>query len=289
MLLFKKTEDLSNYLMSAKQKGRLLGFVPTMGALHEGHISLVKQALLQSDMAIVSIFVNPSQFNDPEDLKKYPRTLVKDLEMLEAAGTHIVYAPSVEEVYPPGLDPALDVEIGVLAEVLEGAFRPGHFQGMMEVVNRLLDITMPHKLFMGQKDFQQAAIVNEMLLQTKRETELVICPIIREDNGLAMSSRNRRLSEEERARASILHESLNFVKENLFDHSLETLKQAAEEMISEREMRLDYFEIVDGYQMQNVDDITEVDYIVACLAAFMGEVRLIDNMILQHPQKVEED
>ncbi len=280
MLVFKKVSDLNKYLNVKKQLGHTIGFVPTMGALHKGHLSLVKQALSHCDLSICSIFVNPTQFDDPSDLDKYPRTLDKDIQLLHDCGNDVVFAPPVEEVYPKDLDTSVEVELKDLATVMEGAFRPGHFEGMMEVVNRLLDMVNADHLFMGQKDFQQAAIVKEMIKQTNRKTTLHICPIIREDHGLAMSSRNTRLSSEQREKAKALYESLLFVKNNKHKLSIEVAKQKGLEIIQNAGMKPVYFEISDGDSLQALKKWEESSYPVACLAAFMGEVRLIDNMIL---------
>lgn len=280
MLIFKTVSTLKTYLSKEQQTGSSIGFVPTMGALHNGHLSLIKNSLEHSDITVCSIFVNPTQFDDPKDLEKYPRTLEKDIELLHDCGNNVVFAPSVVEVYPEGLKTAVNVELGKLASVMEGAFRPGHFEGMMEVVNRLLDIVEPDHLFMGQKDFQQAAIVKEMIKQTKRNTLLHICPIIREESGLARSSRNERLSEDQRQRAKALHESLQHIKKHKEKKSISQLKKEANAIIQEAGMKPVYFEIVDGDSLQSIASFDESDYPVACLAAFMGEIRLIDNIIL---------
>lgn len=281
MLVFKQVDKLQQFLSSKQQSGSTIGFVPTMGALHDGHISLINASNKATDITVCSIFVNPTQFDDPADLEKYPRTMENDVEKLLNAQTAVVFAPSVLEVYPKGLSTEVDVKLGVLASVMEGAFRPGHFEGMMQVVNRLLDIVNPDKLFMGQKDFQQAAIVKEMIKQTKRPTQLVVCPIIRESNGLAMSSRNTRMSEEERERAKVLSQSLEYVKANVDKKSIKQLKLEAVEMIEKAGLKAVYFEISDGVSLKSLENWEESDDIVACLAAFMGNIRLIDNEIIK--------
>jgi len=281
MLVFKQVAQLKKYLSSRQQRGSTIGFVPTMGALHSGHISLIKRSKIEANITVCSIFVNPTQFNDTSDLEKYPRTLENDLELLLNAQTDIVFAPSVLEIYPKGLKTAVEIELGQLATVMEGAFRPGHFEGMMEVVNRLLDIVEPNKLFMGQKDFQQAAIVQEMLNQTNRPTELVVCPIIRENNGLAMSSRNQRLSAEEKEQAKILYESLKFAKAQMLTKSIEQVKKEAVLMIEAEGLNSIYFEISDAISLKPLDNWEESKNIVACLAAFMGNIRLIDNAVIK--------
>ena len=284
MLVIKQVAELKRFLTSKQQTGSSIGFVPTMGALHNGHISLINRSIKESDLTVCSIFVNPTQFNEASDLEKYPRTLESDLELLLEAGTDLVFAPSVLEVYPKGLETAVNIDLGQLATVMEGEFRPGHFEGMMEVVNRLLDIVEPDKLFMGQKDFQQAAIVNEMLKQTKRPTKLVVCPIIRESHGLAMSSRNERLSPEDRDTAKILSQSLKHVKANMGKKTIEQLKKEAVKLIKEAGLKPIYFEISDGDSLKPLESWEESDYIVACLAAFIGNIRLIDNEIIKFPK-----
>lgn len=280
MYLFKTVADLKNFISHEKQTGKQIGFVPTMGALHNGHLSLIKESLAKTALTICSIFVNPTQFDDDKDLEKYPRTLENDMEILHDCGNHVVFAPSVHEIYPEGLDTQIKVKLGKLASVMEGAFRPGHFEGMMQVVNRLLDIVEADHLFMGQKDFQQAAIVKEMIKQTARPTTLHVCPIIREDNGLARSSRNERLSAKQRNQAKALYESLLFVKANKAKANIDALKNQALEIIQNAGLKPLYFEIVDGDSLQSISSFEDTDYPVACLAAFMGEIRLIDNMIL---------
>lgn len=284
MLVFKQVEELKKYLSSKQQAGKTIGFVPTMGALHNGHISLINRSKQEVDITVCSIFVNPTQFDDATDLEKYPRTLENDLELLLNAQTEVIFAPTVLEVYPKGLETAVNINLGELATVMEGAFRPGHFEGMMEVVNRLLDIVEPDKLFMGQKDFQQAAIVKEMIKQTKRPTKLVVCPIIRESHGLAMSSRNERLGAEDRETSQILYKSLKHVKNNMATKSIEQLKKEAVKMIEDAGLKPVYFEVSDGNSLSALTEWEDSDYIVACLAAFMGNIRLIDNEIIKFPK-----
>ena len=187
MFIFKKIEDLQDYLLGKRDAGQSIGFVPTMGALHEGHISLIKASKKVNEVTVCSIFVNPTQFDNADDLKKYTRNLAKDAKMLGNEETEVLFAPSVEEIYPKNLDTEVKLNFDQLTTVLEGKFREGHFEGMVQVVNRLLEIVQPNSLFMGQKDFQQAAIVKSMLLQQESTIKLVVCPIIREENGLAMS------------------------------------------------------------------------------------------------------
>lgn len=285
MLLFKKVADLQQYLQKVSSERKTVGFVPTMGALHQGHLSLVNRAKSESSCTVVSIFVNPTQFNDKEDLKKYPRTLGNDIEMLSSIQTNVLFVPSVEEVYPKGLDTSLDVDFGQLATVMEGAFRPGHFDGMAQVVHRLLDIVQPDKLFMGQKDFQQLTIVRSMLKQLNHKTSLVVCPIIREKDGLAMSSRNRRLTPVYREKAVLLSQILSKVKSNIHSRTPEDMVKMAMKRLTEAGFKPEYFDIVDGVTLQPVQTFTDSDFIVALTAAWAGEIRLIDNMILKEQKK----
>lgn len=281
MYIFKKVADLQEYLDQLRASGKRIGFVPTMGALHAGHISLIEQANKGSDITVCSIFVNPTQFDNADDLDKYARNLPKDAKMLGDALTNVLFAPNIEEVYPPNLETEVDLDFGQLTKVMEGRFRTGHFEGMVQVVNRLLNIVAPDSLYMGQKDFQQAAIVKNMLEQQKRKTTLVVCPIIREPHGLAMSSRNERLSAEDRILAKVLNEALLHTKQNLGDSDIASLKQAAQEKIEAAGLKLDYFEIADARTLLSIDTADQSDEIVACVAAYLKDVRLIDNMILK--------
>lgn len=281
MFLFKKVEDLQQYLNTKRAEGNVIGFVPTMGALHEGHLSLIRQSKDQCDLTVCSIFVNPTQFNDTSDLEKYPRTIGVDIDLLTSVQTDVLFWPAVEEVYPAGLDTSLNLEFGDLATVMEGRFRPGHFDGMAQVVWRLLCIVEPNHLLMGQKDFQQLTIVRNMLQQMQSNIELIMCPIVREEDGLAMSSRNRRLSTEERNASTIIYRTLLEAKEMLATETPQKISQWAMENIASLGFRPEYFEIVDGYTLQRIDTFEAADLVVACTAAWVGEVRLIDNMILK--------
>jgi pantoate--beta-alanine ligase len=291
MLVFKRVSDLQKYLNSLKSKGLQIGFIPTMGALHRGHVSLIDRSRSACDVTVASIFVNPTQFNDPKDLEKYPRPITRDIEMLTEAGCHVLFLPSVEEVYPNGMASTLKFNFGKLDKVLEGTFRPGHFDGMAQVVHRLLDIVKPHKLFMGQKDFQQQAIVGSLIQQTKLSTELVTCAIIRDEDGLAMSSRNVRLSPEDRAIAPAIHKVLQEAADMVGDYSpSEIQKQVAAKLRAEPRFKLEYFEIVDGRTLLPIRLFEDTDFAVALTAVWVGEVRLIDNIVLkQHVLQDEMD
>lgn len=286
MFLFKTVADLTAFLQKTTKEGKKVGFVPTMGALHEGHLSLVQQAADQCDISVVSIFVNPTQFNDKKDLKEYPRTIGQDIELLCSVHTDVLFIPSVEEVYPEGLDTTLELDFGQLAEVLEGAFRPGHFEGMAQVVNRLLNIVQPDKLFMGQKDFQQLSIVRSMLNQLNSTIELVVCPIIREADGLAMSSRNRRLTDEYRKKSVLLSKTLARVKTDMDKSTPEQLRKMGMDTLTEGGFKPEYFDIVDGYTLLPIEKFSETDFAVVLTAAWAGDIRLIDNVILKEQTTV---
>lgn len=281
MKIVNTVEQLNAELSNHRQKGIKIGFVPTMGALHAGHLSLVSQAKKKCPVVVCSIFVNPTQFNDKNDLAKYPRTLEKDCQLLQTVACDIVFAPLVEEVYPPNLETKLSLNIGSLTTVLEGEFRPGHFDGMVQVVKRLLDIVQPSHLFMGQKDFQQFTIVQAMINALKLKTKLVVCKTEREKHGLAMSSRNERLLPDHRLRAAIIHKSLLFAKNNLSTLPINKIEQQAIKMLDIQDFKLEYFKIVDGSTLQPVTQVDDHKYIVALVAIWAGEVRLIDNLILK--------
>jgi len=281
MYLFKKISGLRKFLEAYRAKNRAIGFVPTMGALHEGHISLARQSLETTQCTVCSIFVNPTQFNQSSDLEKYPRTPAKDLEMLYKAGCHAVFMPAPEEVYPQGLETRVDVDFGPLAQPMEGRFRPGHFEGVAQVVKRLLDIVQPDKLFMGQKDYQQCLIVRHMVQALSIPTEVAVCPIVREKNGLAMSSRNQRLSPEQREKAAMIYQTLQQASKWMAQYPPRDVEQKALQQLNAPGFRPEYFEIVDGQSLRPAPDFESPGSIVACAAVWAGEVRLIDNLILK--------
>lgn len=282
MLLFKRVIDLQKYLKSLSVKGLDIGFVPTMGALHAGHTSLVARAKTTCDVAVVSIFINPTQFNDAKDLDKYPRTPERDLELLAEAGCDVVFMPDVSEVYPHGNTPSVKYDFGKLERILEGEFRPGHFDGMAQVVSRFLDIMQPSHLFMGQKDFQQLAIISKMLELQKSKILLVSCPIIREKDGLAMSSRNVRLAEADRPKAVLIHQILEEAAEMVENYAPAEIQRICSTKLKfEQAFKLEYFEIVDGRTLLPISIFEDTDYAVALTAVWVGDVRLIDNIILK--------
>lgn len=261
-----------------KSEGKTIGFVPTMGALHYGHISLVKSATSQCDITIVSVFVNPTQFNNPEDLVNYPRTLEADIELLSEIDCDLVFAPSVEEMYPENSLP-IQLDLGKLAEVMEGKYRPGHFDGVVNVVNRLFDIVKPNKAFFGLKDFQQVSVIRFMTNTLKLPIEIVACPTLREASGLAMSSRNTRLSEIEKEDALIIYKSLVFAKELAKCSNPEIVKKEVIEFFNQGKLVLEYFEIVNPITLESLG-AEWMPSATACIVAYCGDVRLIDNMKL---------
>lgn len=249
-----------------------------MGALHYGHISLVNQAKETCDYVVTSIFVNPAQFNNASDLEKYPRTLERDLQLLKQANVDFVFTPEVKEVYPENYSPYF-LDLGNLDNIMEGKFRPGHFHGVVEVVKRLFDIIQPDLAYFGKKDFQQVAVIKHMTKELKLPVTIVECPVVRNENGLAMSSRNARLSENEQQQALAIYNTLVFAKNNAADYTPKELMEKCTEMIEKSLLRLEYVEIVHPASLESLSD-KWVDGAVCCIAAYCGEVRLIDNMIL---------
>lgn len=277
MKLIQTIDELRKELHAVRKEGKSIGLVPTMGALHEGHASLVKRAVAENDIVVVSDFVNPTQFNDKNDLLKYPRTLDADCELLEKNGAAYVFAPSVEEIYPEPDN--RQFSYAPLDTVMEGKYRPGHFNGVCQIVSKLFLIVEPDRAYFGEKDFQQLAIIREMVRKYPFNINIVGCPIVREADGLALSSRNTRLSAEQRIQAlqisKTLFDSLEYAK----SHTLGETKQYVENRIAESEgLRLEYFEIVDGNTLQTVSEWDDSDYIVGCITVFCGDVRLIDNI-----------
>ncbi len=282
MLVFTTVIDLQKHLNSLRKTGKKIGFAPTMGALHTGHVSLIRLAKEKCDIAVCSIFVNPTQFNDPKDLEKYPRTPDEDILLLSKNGCDVLFMPNVKEVYPSGLELKATPDFGSLATVMEGEFRPGHFDGMARVVQRLLDIVQPDQLFMGQKDFQQFSIVANMLHQQHTDIQLVMCPTLREADGLAMSSRNIRLSPDHRLRAALIYKTLQEVRHSMSTKTPSELKKKAFETLQvAADFRPEYFEIVDGNTLQPIQNFANHTSVVACVATWLGAVRLIDNIILK--------
>ena len=282
MIQFKKTEDLQKWIDKQHLAMGSIGFVPTMGALHAGHISLINAAKKDNALTVTSIFVNPVQFNDPKDFVKYPVTIEKDIFLLEEAGCDVLFIPPIKEIYPDGIAAKKYFELGFIETVLEGKSRPGHFQGVCLVVERLLKIVRPDRLYLGQKDYQQCMIITKLieLMGMKEKIEVVISPTVREPNGVAMSSRNMRLSTEKKEKASAIYQSLSLIKKLYKNENLAMLKQKAQLLLEEAGLNPDYIEIVDATDLSMINDRETNKKAIALVAAFMKEVRLIDNMLL---------
>ena len=277
MKLVHTINELRAELAAQRQAGKKIGLVPTMGALHEGHASLVRRAVAENDIVVVSDFVNPTQFNDKNDLLKYPRTLEADCELLEKEGAAYVFAPSIEEIYPE--PDTRQFSYAPLDTVMEGKYRPGHFNGVCQIVSKLFMIVEPDKAYFGEKDFQQLAIIREMVKQMQFPLEIIGCPIVREADGLALSSRNARLTDEQRQQALNISRTLFQSKEYAVSHTVAETQQFVEDAIAASEgLELEYFELVDGTTLQKISRWEETDYAVGCITVFCGEVRLIDNI-----------
>lgn len=277
MKIISTIRELQENLNICKKENKTIGFVPTMGALHQGHIELVKRCVTENDICVVSIFVNPTQFNDKNDLLKYPRTLDADCELLKQAGCTYVFAPPTEEMYPE--PDTRQFDFGLLEKVMEGAFRPGHFNGVAQIVSKLFDAVKPGKAYFGEKDFQQLAIIREMTRRMNYRIEIIPCPIVRETDGLAMSSRNTRLNDKERQEAVLISKTL-FESRKLTDRMpVEKLKEWAIETINKSSgLKVEYFDIVDGNTLQSIFSWEDSSFKMGCVAVFCGEVRLIDNI-----------
>nr|WP_314600827.1 pantoate--beta-alanine ligase [uncultured Porphyromonas sp.] len=277
MNIYKSIEDLQAFVEAERAKGLRIAFVPTMGALHAGHLSLVRRALSECDRCIVSVFVNPTQFNDPRDLETYPRTLEADSTLLASVGTSALFAPEVSTIYPE--EDTRTFEVGAVAEVMEGRYRPGHFNGVMQVVSRLFDIVRPDCAYFGEKDFQQIAVIRAMVRLIASPVEIIACPIVREADGLALSSRNVRLSAEERREAPqiyrILSESRSWAKEM---SPQQVIDRVTEQINAVPHLRVEYFEIVDTDSLQPIASWSDSPAPHGCITVYCGEVRLIDNI-----------
>lgn len=281
MEIFKTKAALKAFLKPLKASGKKIALVPTMGALHNGHISLIKLAQQNADIIICSIFVNPTQFTDPKDLEKYPRPIEHDLEMLQDAGCNGVFMPNVEEMYPAGADEKWHIDLGNAEFLLEGAFRKGHYQGVTQIVKKLFDAVEPDVAMFGQKDFQQVLMIKNMLAHFNLPITIITCPIIREDDGLAMSSRNIHLTPEDRRHSLVLSQSLQFVIDHFEEYTLAELETKAKALYDGIDgVTLDYFTIANGDTLEPAKTKTE-DNLVALVAAKVGSTRLIDNMIIK--------
>ena len=275
MQVFSTVNEVHIFVKKQKEAGKTIGFVPTMGALHQGHISLVKKSVNENDICIASIFVNPTQFNNKKDLEKYPRTLEKDLEMLQNAGCNIVFSPNEREMYPNEEKASFD--LGFLDEVMEGKHRPGHFQGVAQIVSKLFEAIPADKAYFGKKDFQQLAVINRLVFLKNFKIQIVACPIVREENGLAMSSRNELLSKEIRQKAGLIHTHLQKAKQLFGNINVKSIeKQIIENIHTDKNFQVEYFEIVDSHSLKPAGN--ETKKVTACIAVVADNVRLIDNL-----------
>ena len=279
-MIFKVPTDLNSYLQTKKKAGVTIGFVPTMGALHRGHISLINQAKLDTQLVVCSIFVNPTQFNDINDFKKYPLTIEQDIFLLDKAGCNVVFLPSVDDMYPLGIQNVITYHLGKVEHMLEGEFRKGHFQGVCQVVHRLLDIVVPDKLFLGQKDLQQCMVIKKLIEIIKLDTEVIICATLREANGLAMSSRNTRLNEIEKEKAANIYQALRLIQSSIEKLPIETLKTSAITKLTAIGFKVDYIEIAEAETLEPIVQFEKKIATVCIIAAYLNEVRLIDNILM---------
>ncbi|MBD5176132.1 MAG: pantoate--beta-alanine ligase [Bacteroidales bacterium] len=282
MQIIRSVDELISYVALQKNNHLSLGLVPTMGALHAGHLSLVERAVKENDLVVASVFVNPTQFNNPEDLRTYPRTEEADVALLAKAGVAVAFIPSVEEIYPSGVRHEKEYQLGTAAEVMEGKFRPGHFQGVAQIVHRLFQLVQPDRAYFGEKDFQQIAVIRNMVESEGLNTEIVDCPIKRADDGLALSSRNALLTEDQRRRAPEIYSALMAGVEYSKTHSVrETHDMVVERLNAVEEMEVEYFEIVDARTLLPVEEWNEAPNIQGCITVYNGKVRLIDNIRLR--------
>ena len=279
MKVFKATKEVKSYIQAQKQEGKSVGFVPTMGALHAGHTKLVSQSQQDNDVVVVSIFVNPKQFNNPEDLDKYPRNLEHDLQILSYVGCDVVFAPSKEEMYPEPLDETYS--FGELEEILEGKYRKGHFNGVALAVKRLLDIIEPDRAYFGKKDYQQLLVVKQLVEKTRLPVEIIPCETVREPDGLAMSSRNARLTSQQREEAPAIYKALVKASKLYSNKPVEEIKRiVARDINNMPALQLEYFEIIDSENLKPLNIKDKDKKPVACIAVYAGDIRLIDNMII---------
>ena len=277
MKIVKGINELKGYLVDSKRNGKRIGLVPTMGALHKGHLSLVERCVRENDICVVSVFVNPTQFNDKHDLETYPRTLEADCALLESAGCDFVFAPSVEEMYPEPDTRTFD--FGTVMQVMEGAKRPGHFSGVAQVVSKLFYIVEPDNAYFGEKDFQQIAVIRAMVKQLQIPVQINACPIVREADGLALSSRNTRLTPALRQKAPLIARTLQESKALAAPKSVrEVIDYVVNTLNADPDLEVEYYEIVDGDSLVSIQDWKDTSYAVGCVTVYCGEVRLIDNI-----------
>lgn len=280
MVIFKKADDIGRYLLKIKEKGQVIGFVPTMGALHKGHLSLLKNSKQNGDFTVASIFVNPTQFNDKDDYDKYPVTIDEDIALLTEAGCDALLLPSVNEVYPDGTVNTAAFDFGYLETILEGAHRPGHFKGVGQVVNRLLEMVQPDKMYIGQKDYQQCMVLSSLIEHTNHDTKLEICPTERDADGLALSSRNKRLTDPQRNVAGTIYQCLVSIKTKASEGKFPIVQKECVELLQEKGFDPDYVALADAGTLELLDNYDSQRKMVALIAATIGKVRLIDNMLL---------
>ena len=281
MLVFERKADLARYIFHQRQAGNTVGLVPTMGALHSGHLSLIEASVSEADITVCSIFVNPIQFTNKKDLEKYPRTLEKDKELLESAGCQVLFCPSVEEMYPQTTFTKLS--FGLLEEVMEGFYRPEHFQGVGLVVSKFFNIVQPDLAFFGQKDLQQCRIIQQLTEDLFFPIKIVVVPTVREEDGLAMSSRNVRLNPEQRKVANSFYKALCLGRDLLLEGAEKSKVSREVETYLESipELQLEYFCIADGGTLQPIKDVSSHRQLALCIAGYVGDVRLIDNLLLE--------
>ncbi|WP_222166817.1 pantoate--beta-alanine ligase [Edaphocola aurantiacus] len=281
MKIVKSKADLKAALQSYRSGQAKIGFIPTMGALHEGHISLIKNAKQNADTTVCSIFVNPTQFNDPKDFEHYPVTIEQDITMLTDASCDILFLPSVTEMYPEGIVSLESYDLGYVETVLDGAARPGHFQGVAQVMSRLLDAVQADNLYMGQKDYQQCMVVKQLLSLREDDTMIHFVPTMREPDGLAMSSRNRRLTEGQRALAGLLYQCLVSVEAQNGTKAFDIVKKECLDLLEHKGFRPDYVTLADADTLEILEDYSPSRNMIALIAAFIGDIRLIDNLPLK--------
>lgn len=288
MIIFRTVNEVRDFVSTQRARGASIGLVPTMGALHEGHISLVEKAVSENDVTIVSVFVNPTQFNNPQDLATYPRKEEDDFRLLAQANTSAVFAPPVEEIYPGGAEAQEQhtFNLGMAAEVMEGKYRPGHFQGVAQIVSLLFRIVMPDRAYFGEKDFQQIAVIRNMIATEGIKVNIIACPIKRANDGLALSSRNALLTPEQRRLAPEIYATLKYSVEYSKNHSVKATHDTVVERINAiPDLEVEYFEIVDARTLASIDEWEESPWIVGCITVYCGNIRLIDNIAYRKPQE----
>ena len=280
MYLARNNSELRGFLRALRNGNDSVGFVPTMGALHEGHMALIERCAQENDVCIASVFVNPTQFNDEGDLKSYPRQTDKDFEILKKAGCQLMFAPQVEDIYPNGPEVS-NVDLDGIENIIEGKYRPGHFRGVATVIDRFFNILRPDRAYFGFKDYQQVVVVEKLVSKRPYTIEIVACDTVRDENGLALSSRNKLLNDQEKKEASIIYKTLLSIKDNLYNKSISELLAIVEQNFANSNLELEFINIIDGNSFELVDDVSKHDKIVASIAAYQNGVRLIDNLLLK--------